>query len=145
MTDWNQRAIDFVVAAGLANQPAHRALAITHTAAHDAAQTASKHVGSPMTTTAVEAAIMAAHCSALPRLLPTQQAAVQAGGSSAPAADRSRADLGEGRDDLVQRHVVELAALLQVLHVALPTAIERVMDRVVHAVEVERQQAETIA
>lgn len=71
VTDWNQRAVEFVVAAGLANQPAHRALALAHTAAYEAAL-AARASGA-----AVEAAIVAAHCSALTALLPTQKAPLE--------------------------------------------------------------------
>ncbi len=107
VTDWNQRAIDLVVASGLGNQPAHRVLAITHTAALDAAQAAARS-GPPG---AVPAAIAAAHCAALTRLLPSQQAAVDAvcrpllaaqpGGPDAAAA----IELGEraARDVLARR------------------------------------------
>lgn len=77
VTDWNQRAIDFVVAAGLANQPAHRALAIAHTAAFEAAQAVTAGAPTPGGASrgglevALQAAISAAHCISLARLLPT--------------------------------------------------------------------------
>jgi hypothetical protein len=80
VTDWNQRAVDFVVAAGLANQPAHRALAITHTAAYEAALAARARGA------AVDAAITAAHCAALTALLPGQQAPIDSTCRSAQAA-----------------------------------------------------------
>lgn len=94
VTEWNQRAIDFVVAAGLANQPAHRVLAITHTAAYEAAQA----VGAPGA--AVDAAIAAAHCSALTKLLPGQQGpidtACRAALAAVPAGAAKEAALGAG-------------------------------------------------
>ena len=90
VTDWNGRTIDFVVAAGLANQPAHRALAIAHTAAYDAAQSVST-ISGPGAATINEAAITAAHCSALTRLLAAQKAAIEASCNTAwrhlPAGD----------------------------------------------------------
>jgi hypothetical protein len=74
VTDWNQRAVDYVVASGLTNQPAHRVLAISHTAAFEAAQAAASRGTTPRTS--IEVAIIAAHCTALARLLPTQQAPI---------------------------------------------------------------------
>lgn len=76
-TDWNARAIDFVVAASLANQPAHRVLALAHTAAFDAARSLGRGPQSAPAE-ALDAAIGAAHCLTLARLLPTQQSAVEA-------------------------------------------------------------------
>ena len=46
VTEWNQRAGEFVVAAALATQPASRVMAIAHTAAFQAAGAAAQHFAS---------------------------------------------------------------------------------------------------
>jgi PAP2 superfamily len=87
VTDWNVRAGEFVTAAGLITQPASRVMAISHTAAFEAANAITQRYGSPIAPAAgtrseapagasVEAAIAAAHHIALARLLPSQQSAI---------------------------------------------------------------------
>ena len=86
VTEWNERAGDIVAASGLLTQPANRVMAITHTAAFEAANaitrrypsaTAAASLDAPRGAS-VEAAIAAAHRTALSRLLPAQQAAIDA-------------------------------------------------------------------
>src|SRR5690606_5362391 len=62
-----------------------------------------------------------------------------------PQPEQVRILAGEGFDDLLARHVGELAAERHVLHVALALQIERVIDRVGRAVELERAQLESLA
>jgi hypothetical protein len=82
VAEWNVRAGEFVTAAGLITQPASRVMAISHTAAFEAANAITQRYPStarPLEAPAgasVEAAIAAAHRSALVRLLPSQQAAI---------------------------------------------------------------------
>jgi len=83
VTDWNQRAGDIVVASGLITQPACRVMAISHTAAYEAANAITRRYPSSAGLrleappgASVEAAIAAAHRAALLRLLPAQQAAI---------------------------------------------------------------------
>ena len=68
-TDWNQRTIELTVAAGLGNESTHRAAAIAHTAAFQAVQALGPRASRP----AIEAALAAAHCTALGQLLPAAQ------------------------------------------------------------------------
>jgi PAP2 superfamily len=82
VTEWNVRDGEFVTAAGLITQPASRVMAISHTAAFEAANaitqrypSAGARVEAPAGAS-VEAAIAAAHRTALVRLLPAQQAAI---------------------------------------------------------------------
>ncbi|MBP6252578.1 MAG: hypothetical protein KA387_07475 [Rubrivivax sp.] len=99
VTDRNMRAIDFVVAAGLANQPAHRGLAIAHSAAYDAALQVSKpQVAS--SATAVDAVDSA--CDAALAALPAgaaKEAGNQAGESAAALRLAQRADDGSTATD----------------------------------------------
>lgn len=83
VTDWSQRAGDIVVASGLITQPACRVMAISHTAAYEAANAITRRYPSSAGLrleappgASVEAAIAAAHRAALLRLLPAQQAAI---------------------------------------------------------------------
>jgi hypothetical protein len=83
VADWNAQACQLVVAAGLITQPASRVMAITHTAAYEAADAIvrrrpSGNIGGPASApgASVEAAIAAAHRTALSELLPTQQPAI---------------------------------------------------------------------
>ncbi len=87
VTEWNERAGEIVGASGLLTQPANRAMAIAHTAAFEAANAiarryptagAAANLDAPRGAS-VEAAIAAAHRTALNRLLPAaQQAAIDA-------------------------------------------------------------------
>jgi hypothetical protein len=83
VTDWNVRAGEFVVASGLPTPPACRIMAITHTAAFEAVNAITRRypAASALRLEAPagalpEAAIAAAHRTALNRLLPAQQAAI---------------------------------------------------------------------
>lgn len=85
VTDWNLRAGEFIIAASLITQPASRVMAISHTAAFEAANAITKRyawAGSSRLEApagaSVEAAIAAAHRTALVRLLPAQQPAIDA-------------------------------------------------------------------
>jgi hypothetical protein len=70
VTEWNVRAGEIVTASGLITQPACRVMAVSHTAAFEAAASAAG--------ASVEAAIATAHRTALLRLLPAQQPAIEA-------------------------------------------------------------------
>lgn len=85
VTDWNVRAGEFIAASGLITQPACRAMAISHTAAFEAANAITRRypfLGSNSARpdappdASVEAAIAAAHRGTLIRLLPAQQTAI---------------------------------------------------------------------
>jgi PAP2 superfamily len=85
VTEWNVRAGEFVTASGLITQPASRVMAIAHTAAFEAANAITKRYpsagGSRLDAppgASVEAAIAAAHRTALAHLLPVQQPAIDA-------------------------------------------------------------------
>jgi PAP2 superfamily len=75
VTEWNVRAGEFVTAAGLITQPASRVMAISHTAAFEAARAITTR-SAALAGASVEAAIAAAHRTALTRLLPAQQSAI---------------------------------------------------------------------
>ena len=83
VTDWNIRAGEFVAAAAPGTPPASRMMAISHTAAFEAANAITKRYPSAIGArleaapgASVEAAIATAHRSAWIRLLPAQQAAI---------------------------------------------------------------------
>jgi hypothetical protein len=83
VTDWNVRSCEIVVASGLITQPASRVMAIAHTAAFHAANAIARRYPSERGPrlegadgASVEAAIAAAHRTALVRLLPAQQPAI---------------------------------------------------------------------
>lgn len=85
VTDWNLRTLEFVTAAGLGTPPANRVLAISHTAAFEAANAITKRYPATSAsrleasaTASVAAAIAAAHRTAMLRMLPAQQAAIEA-------------------------------------------------------------------
>ena len=81
VTEWNERAGEIVGASGLLTQPANRAMAIAHTAAFEAANAITRRYPSAGAAASldapsgasVEAAIAAAHRTALNRLLPAAQ------------------------------------------------------------------------
>jgi len=84
VTEWNERAGEIVGASGLPTPPANRVMAIAHTAAFEAANAithrypgsgAAANLDAPRGAS-VDAAIGAAHRTALSRLLPAQQAAI---------------------------------------------------------------------
>jgi hypothetical protein len=85
VTDWNVRAGEFIAASGLITQPACRVMAISHTAAFEAANAITRRYALAASVGArpdapsdasVEAAIAAAHRGTLVRLLPAQQAVI---------------------------------------------------------------------
>ena len=84
ITDWNLKANDLIAEARLGTPPAVRIMAIVQTAAYDAATAAAPRGASGprapdlSTATAVDAAIAAAHRATLSRLMPAQQAGVEA-------------------------------------------------------------------
>lgn len=88
VTEWNLRAGELVTASGLITQPASRVMAITHTAAFEAAQAITRRYPSSAaavggaaldapSNASVAAAIAAAHRTALLQLLPTQQPGIE--------------------------------------------------------------------
>ncbi|MED5618468.1 vanadium-dependent haloperoxidase [Ideonella sp. BN130291] len=83
VTDWNLQACQWVAAAGLVTQPASRVMAISHTAAFEAANAITRRYPglqaaglSAPPGASVDAAIAAAHHATLGQLLPTQQPAI---------------------------------------------------------------------
>ena len=77
ITDWNQKCAELVTEAKLGTPPAVRLMAMVQTATHDAVEAATARV--PATgAVAVEAAVAAAHRVTLTRLLPAQQASIDA-------------------------------------------------------------------
>lgn len=71
ITDWNTKTGEFIVESKLGTPPAIRVMALVQTATYEAVQ-ASRGGAS------VEAAVAAAHRATLAKLLPTQQAAIEA-------------------------------------------------------------------
>lgn len=86
VTDWNERSCDAVVAAGLPAQPANRIMAIAHTAALQAAEGVASDGAVQDKRVAMEAAIAAAHRTALLKLLPVQQPLIDGAYQAAMAA-----------------------------------------------------------
>ena len=93
VTEWNLRAGEFVTASGLITQPACRVMAITHTAAFEAANAITRRYPSAAASgleapadASVEAAVAAAHRGALARLLPLQESAIDGAYKKALAA-----------------------------------------------------------
>jgi len=85
VSEWSRRGGEFVSAAGLGTPPACRAMAISHTAAFEAANAITRRFATPATArldaptgASVEAAIAAAHRATWLQLVPSQQAAVEA-------------------------------------------------------------------
>ncbi len=87
--DWNTKANDIIVEAKLGTPPAIRVLAVAHTAAHEAVDALARQ--DPVRRTqphripaaAADAAVAAAHRLTLTRLLPAQQASIEAAYGSA--------------------------------------------------------------
>ena len=71
ITDWNLKAAGFITESKLGTPPAIRAMAIVQTAVHEAVNAATPR-GS------VDAAVAAANRATLSKLMPTQQAAIDA-------------------------------------------------------------------
>jgi hypothetical protein len=91
VTDWNQRCEQFIAESKLGTPPAVRVMAIVATAVHGAVAAADA------TGASVDAAVAAAHRVTLVKLLPAQQAAVQA---AYGAAIGSVADGGSKNDGI---------------------------------------------
>ena len=72
ITDWNQTSGSIITEARIGTPPAIRIMAVVQTAARDAVESAQRRNASP------EAAIAAAHRVSLTRLLPAQQAPIDA-------------------------------------------------------------------
>ena len=94
--DWNTQAGDIVVGARMGPPPANRALAIMHTAIYDAVNAITKRYPSDASKlqaapgASVDAAIAAASRASLAKLVPSQQAAIEA------AYQRALAKVGDG-------------------------------------------------
>ena len=92
VTEWNAKACDFVAEARIGPPAAARVIAITQTAVFEAANAVSKRYapGKPGLDAApgasLDAAVLGAYATALSKLLPTQQAAVDAAYRAALAA-----------------------------------------------------------
>jgi hypothetical protein len=80
ITDWNQTCGTLIAEAKIGTPPAIRIMAVVQTAARDAVEAAQRRHAS------VEAAIAAAHRSSLIKLLPAQQASIDAAHQAALAA-----------------------------------------------------------
>lgn len=80
ITDWNQTSAAVISEARIGTPPAIRIMAVVQTAANDAVQAAQRRQAS------AEAAVAAAHRVALIKLLPAQQATIDAAHQSALAA-----------------------------------------------------------
>jgi hypothetical protein len=84
VTDWNIKAGDIVVGAGIGTPQANRVLAIVHAAVYEAANAITQRYPAsglklePAAGASVDAAIAAAHEATLSKLLPAQQAAIDA-------------------------------------------------------------------
>ena len=82
VTEWNIRACEIVTAAGLETPQANRVMAITHTAAYEAANAITRRYPvtgaklEPAPGASVDAAITAAHRAALTQLVPLQRPAI---------------------------------------------------------------------
>jgi hypothetical protein len=75
ITDWNTKAAEFITEARMGTPPAIRLMALAQTAAHDAV-TAAQQAGDPAAS--AEAAIAASQRGVFLKLLPAQQAAIEA-------------------------------------------------------------------
>jgi PAP2 superfamily len=91
ITDWSSKASDLVVEAKLGTPPAVRALALVQTAVQEAVDTTTRRDSSPRQPTeaahgaSVDAAVAAANRATLAKLLPSQQASIDAAYQSALA------------------------------------------------------------
>jgi PAP2 superfamily len=79
ITDWNQKVGDLITEAKIGTPPAVRIMAVVQTAARDAVEAAQRRNASP------EAALAAAHRATLVKLLPAQQASIDAAHQAALA------------------------------------------------------------
>ena len=84
ITDWNIKAGEFIVEAKLGTPPANRVMAIVHTAVYEAANAITKRYPASRLQleaaqgASVDAAVAAANHATLAKLLPSQQAAIDA-------------------------------------------------------------------
>ena len=91
VTDWNVKAGEFIVDARLGPPPANRVMAIVHAAVYEAANAITRRYpasGLPLEAApgaSVDAAVAAANRATLSKLLPAQQAAIEAGYQAALA------------------------------------------------------------
>lgn len=85
VTDWNLLAGEILVEAKIGTPPAIRVMAIVQTAVHEAVQ-ATAGQGAAQSPASIEAAVAAAHRATLSRLLPAQQASIDAASRTALAA-----------------------------------------------------------
>jgi hypothetical protein len=82
ITDWNIKAGEIVVAAGMGTPVANRTLAIVHTAVYEAVNAITRRYPDSglklkaATGASIEAAVAAANCATLATLAPSQQAAI---------------------------------------------------------------------
>jgi hypothetical protein len=83
VTDWNLKAGEFVGEAKLGTPPANRVMAIVQTAVFEAAKRAQARAQQP---DAIAAAVAAANRATMTKLMPTQEAAIQAAYNGALAA-----------------------------------------------------------
>ena len=97
ITDWNLKADELITEAKLGTPPAIRVMAIVQTAVLRGRRTPCRRnaTGADADGAAVDAAVAAAHRAALAKLMPAQQAAIDAAYQAALATDRRRP--GEGR------------------------------------------------
>jgi len=111
ITDWNLRSSQIIGTARIGTPPAVRIMAIVQTAAYEAARDAGD--GPAPSAQAVEAAVAAAHRTALTQLLPAQRTAIEAAFSAAVAHiadDRARAGSAAIGERAAQRVLAERAA-----------------------------------
>lgn len=85
VTDWNTKLAEFVTEAKMGTPPAVRITAIVQTAAWQAAQAAAAAHGGKDRAARIDAAIAAAHRATLAKLMPAQQAAIDAATQAALA------------------------------------------------------------
>jgi hypothetical protein len=78
VTDWNQKAGEWLVDSKTGTPPANRVMAIVQTAVHEAVKAAQAQPGTTPGVASVDAAVAAANRVTLARLLPSQEAAVTA-------------------------------------------------------------------
>ena len=97
VTDWNVKLAEFVAEAKLGTPPAVRITAIVQTAAWQAAQAAAAKADGHRAAR-IDAAIAAAHRAALVKLMPAQQAAIEA------AAQAALAQVADGAAKARQSH-----------------------------------------
>lgn len=78
VTDWNVKAGEILVESKLGTPPAIRAMAIVQTAVHDALQSLVRRGAADRAPAAIDAAVAAANRATLLKLLPAQEASIEA-------------------------------------------------------------------